>query len=235
MTDHRHVPAHVPARVQQARLQAGGGRPGHHDVGASRLRLRHLVRQVGLVGIDQHAVHRLDAGLLEQLLRGLGAGGAVAGGVADHRYLGALERLQRIVVGRADPLHVGVDDPEGERILLRVGQLVDGADHQVRYAGPRQDRGGCEAFAGVDGSDDEVDLVAEGKLLGEIDRLGRIACRVTRQQLDLAAEDSAGGVDLLDGQLHAFVLGQRRGGQRPGQRRQPADLDGLGDGCAAEQ
>ena len=45
-------------------------------------------------------------------------------------------------------------------------------------------------FAGVDRADDEVDLVAEGELLGEIDRLGGIARRVARQQLDLAGRGS---------------------------------------------
>ena len=68
-------------------------------------------------------------------------------------------------------------------------------------------------FAGIDRADDEMDLVAEGELLREVDRLGRVAGGVAGQQLDLAAEDAAGGVDLLDGQLHALVLGQCGGRQ----------------------
>jgi hypothetical protein len=215
---HRHVPAHVAARVEEAAEQAGRRGPRHHHVGPGCLGLVHLVGEIGLVGIDEDDVDGLDARLVEQLLGAACARRAVARGVGNDRDLGLLERPCGVVVRRRDPLQVGVDGAEGARILGRIDQLVERADDDVGNAGTRQDRRGGERLAGVDRADDELHLVAEGELLREVDGLGGVAGGIARQELDLPAEDSARFVDLLDRELNALVLGDRGRRERPGER-----------------
>ena len=81
----------------------------------------------------------------------------------------------------------------------------------------------------VDVADEEVDLVALDQLVGLLHRDGGVgAGRILDQQLDLAAEDAALGVDLVDRELGAdqFVLAER--GVGAGQRIVEADLDVVG-------
>ena len=88
----------------------------------------------------------------------------------------------------------------------------------------------------IDVAEQEVDLVA----LDQLARLlhggaGVAAGRILDQQLDLAAENAALGVDLLDRQLAAdqFVLAER--GVGAGQRIVEADLDRVGGAGADDE
>src|SRR6476660_4574909 len=65
------------------------------------------------------------------------------------------------------------------------------------------------------------------ELVGEINRLGRLAGSIAGEQLDGAPQNAAPLVNLVDGKLHALVLGDGRRRQRPGERRKPADFDRL--------
>ena len=66
-------------------------------------------------------------------------------------------------------------------------------------------------------------LLAADHVLRGVDRLGRIALRVARDDLDLAALHAAGGVDLLSGEFHAAVEADGRRRTRAGQGGEPAD------------
>src|SRR5580700_1331804 len=71
----------------------------------------------------------------------------------------------------------------------------------------------------IDVADKEIDLVALDQLEGFLNRGGSVtAGRIFDQELDLAAQNSTLGVDLLDGELRAdqFVLAER--GESAGQR-----------------
>jgi hypothetical protein len=88
----------------------------------------------------------------------------------------------------------------------------------------------------LSGPEDHGDLLALRELGDGIHRLGRSLWRIAADQLDHAAVDAAGLVDLLDGKLGAAVDADAGRGARAGQRRQVADLDRLvgGDGGRGE-
>ena len=66
----------------------------------------------------------------QQILRELRRGRTVAGGIADNSDLSFFEDIERIVVGRLDPLLVGVDRAESEREFLRAWRALRRAQHQ---------------------------------------------------------------------------------------------------------
>ncbi len=99
----------------------------------------------------------------------------------------------------------------------------------LRLPAERRDGGGDRGGPGAhDGRDlVDVDQLARGAHAG----LG-VGLVVFRDQLDLAAEHAAGGVDLVDHRLHGLDHDGAIGAARAGQRRQRADLDrgALGEG-----
>ena len=109
--------------------------------------------------------------------------------------------------------------------VTRVGMA---AGHDVEHALLEADVRHRLRQRRVDVADQEVDLVALDQLERLLHRGGGVAAgRILDQQLDLAAENAALGVDLLDGELRAdqFVLAER--GEGAGQRIVEADLDRL--------
>jgi hypothetical protein len=72
----------------------------------------------------------------------------------------------------------------------------------------------------------DVDAVAQRDLLREL-RVELVArLRVVGDEIDLAPEQPAGRVDLLDGELDALELLRAEGLQRPRRIRDRAELDG---------
>ena len=140
---------------------------------------------------------------------------------------GRSQHVHDVVVGGVDPLRVGVDEAEGARIFRDVDQFVDRADDEIGNAGLGDDGNGRQGFAGIDRPDDVVDLLAKGQLLREIDRFRRIAGGVAHDKLELAALDAAGGVDLIDSELHTDIFGDRRRRERTRHRGEPTDADRL--------
>ena len=76
-------------------------------------------------------------------------------------------------------------------------------------------------------ADDRHDLVLLDELAGRGDGLGVVGGVVLDDQLDLAAVDAAGVVDLLDFGLEHVLLGLAQGGVGTGEGDDRADLDRL--------
>jgi hypothetical protein len=76
-------------------------------------------------------------------------------------------------------------------------------------------------------ADEEVDVLLQDQLARDAHRLVGVAFRVARQQLELAAEYAALGVDLVD--VHLGALQRRLAEQRARSRQdhREADLDRL--------
>src|SRR5690606_19387137 len=87
-------------------------------------------------------------------------------------------------------------------------------------------------------ADDRRNVVDGDELLGRVERRGRAAAGILDDDVELAAEDAAGGVDLLHRQLDAAALVVADGGAGAGKRQDRADGDGGGlrdDGRGREQ
>ena len=232
LADDRHVPAHLPARIDDARQESGIHAPGHDRLRAGILHAQQLRLEVGIRGVDIALIDDLGAQLLEHRHIGVDRGGAVAGGVADDGDLLLLEHLRHIAVGGAADLLVGRRVAEAHRIFLRVGQGVDPARMDLRRVGAREQRHHRERLAGIDRPEHAADLLAAGEFGRAVHRLGRIALGVPRDQLELPAVDAAGGVDFLHGKLDAAVDPDAGGGRGSGERRQITDRNRIlgGDG-----
>ena len=94
-----------------------------------------------------------------------------------------------------------VDAEHVRRALVagdRVGERHGGGDQPVVALGDLADR---ERRAGVHRAGEEVDLADLEELLRLLRGDGRVRFLVLVEQLELAAEHAAGGVDLLGGQI----------------------------------
>ena len=83
------------------------------------------------------------------------------------------------------------------------------------------------------GADDGQDLLFLDQLLGEGDGVLGLAGRVLDDELELAAVDAAGGVDLVDEHLGGLGLGRAEECRRAGYGENGADLDGGRGGFLA--
>ena len=109
-------------------------------------------------------------------------------------------------------------------LLRDVGRLAAGEVGDFGFLGfghADDDR------AGEHRSHDDVRAVVDGLLRQRL-RDARIGLRVERLQVDLASEDAAGRVDLLDRQLDAVVEVGAGGGAAAGQFDDVDDLDRAG-------
>ena len=87
----------------------------------------------------------------------------------------------------------------------------------------------CDRHRRVDVAEQEIDIVALDQLARFLDSNAGIgARRILDQQLALAAEDAAFGIDLLDRQLAADLLVLAELGISAGQRIVEAELDLVG-------
>ncbi len=110
-------------------------------------------------------------------------------------------------------------------VFRRVDQAVDHARVQRGRAAAGQDRGGGQGLARIHRSPHRGHLLPADQFHGRIDRLGRVALRVPRDQVDRAAAHPAGRIDLVDGKDGAAVEPDAGCRARAGQRRDPADAD----------
>ena len=117
---------------------------------------------------------------------------------------------------------------EHERVAARAAQRVRvGARVDEHGLGPVRDLTDGERRGGRDLADDHRDLVALDQALG----LGGGGLRIDRildHELDLAAQDAAGGVDLLGREPHAHLGEFSERTEEPGDRREMADPDHVG-------
>ncbi len=172
--------------------------PGLFDLGQER-------EDVGLLGLEGLLGHDLAAELLEVAREdGLQALAVLVAGDVDHRGLVDLQllagELRRgralLVVGEADAEHVllvardlDVRRARGDERHLRLLGVGGGAERGRR-------RGVAHHAEHAVAVDELLDLLA-----GEVG----VEPRVLVEHLDLAAVDAAGGVDLLEGYLHALL------------------------------
>src|SRR5205085_4327869 len=119
--------------------------------------------------------------------------------------------IDDVAVRRAADLLVGRRVAEAHRIFLRVGEAINPAGMHLRRIGAREQRGHGERLAGVHRSEHDAHLGAAREFGRAIHRLGWIALRIAGDELDLAAVNAAGLVDLFDRELGAAVDTDARG------------------------
>ena len=133
--------------------------------------------------------------------------------------LGGLVRQHAVLhVGRGpQPPGVGMALLPGERGRERLG----GDEQHLLLLG---EIGHREADVGEEGAGQQRHALARDQLVGERHGVGRLAAVVARDHLErAAAEHAAGGVDLLDRELPALLVGQRE----PRKARVAVDLADL--------
>ena len=151
----------------------------------------------GVVGA--HGRHPLDVPLGQDLGRGA---------ALDRRVRGGAEDVGMQVLGLGQ--HIGLDHGHDEDDLVLLGHRRDG-----RPFGRRQR------------ADQELDVLAQDQVAGDAYGLVGVALGVAHDELELAAENAALGVDLLDEHLRALErrLADQRAGT--GEDDRIADPDGL--------
>jgi hypothetical protein len=211
---------HLPGDRHRV-VEVGAGRD---HVGIGRLDLHQQRREVGIplrIGLLQHHLHALLLGRLH------GAG---------RRRLGE----ERVLVDDGD----GLEPTLGRHVDQAVQVVLGGSDHHEDVlAALLEDRGGGRERRDHDllvllghvghrlahrrgvGPHDRVHLVLGDQLLVEPDRGGGSRLVVVDHELDLAAEDSALGVQLVDADVVALLLVRAGLGVGAGHRHGRADLD----------
>jgi hypothetical protein len=86
----------------------------------------------------------------------------------------------------------------------------------------REQRHHRKRLAGIDGAQHGADLMSVGEFGGAVDGLGGFTLGVADDQFDLPPVDTAGRVDLLNGELNAAIDPDPGGGRRTGERRKIA-------------
>ena len=191
------------------------------------LGLQHFVGDVRLVGIDGRGVDRLEIVRGQEFRHHVARQHAVAGVVVDDGDLRLLQIVDHELHGHLDPLAVGVEVAEAERIFHRVDEFLDRTTDQMQLLGARDDAQGGECLAAVDRTAEHVDVLVVDKLLGEADRLGGIGGAVAHDDLDLAAQQAAFLIEVGDRHVEAPVLGLGVRGEHAGDGRDPAHADRL--------
>ena len=111
--------------------------------------------------------------------------------------------------------------------------MAAGNDVQdLLFAGDLGDRGGD---AGIDVADHEVDLVALDQLACLLHAGADVVGGIFHQQFDLASENAAFGVHLLDGELGAHHLVAGRRGIDAGEGIDHADPDRRFAACLDDE
>src|SRR6185436_410770 len=85
-----------------------------------------------------------------------------------------------------------------------VGEGLGGEEQDLALRGKVGHR---QADVGSESAHQHVHAVARDQLFGHAHRIARRAAVVAHDQLELAAVDAAAGVDLLERELHAFLVG----------------------------
>ena len=88
----------------------------------------------------------------------------------------------------------------------------------------------CDAVGGVHAADDAHDLVVGEQFLGSQDGHFKVVNFVSNNQFQHLAVDAAGGVDLVDGELSAFLRLFTNQAVRAGDSGHEAELDGAFSG-----
>ena len=202
-----------------------------------------LAHKLGQVGTEQHVEDRVGLGVCQGLHHAAGIQLAqrrcLLGDEFDIRLRGFQQlleggrsRLAVLVVGvnhrpaflleldrlghQHRALHVSAGaQPEGVAVAVLpddlVGQRLTGQVEKLLLLG---EIGQCQPDVGQKGAGQHVDLFTRDQLFGCAHRVTGVAVVVPGDQLDLFAIESAGGVDLVDGQLHALLVGLQKGGLR---------------------
>ena len=228
--DDRLGPALLAQLAQQAgRLFLVG--VGEDGVGAGLLGLQHRRREVDLALVGGNLGHHLGVAVGQQLLDGgLPALAEVVVHV-DHR------QLLRLAVDVARQLGEGHALPEGRAEHIGVALGGDGgclAAGEIGHLGAaalgHADHDGAREHRAEDGEGVLVDGLLR-QALGH----ARVALRVFGGVDNLAAQDTASGIDLLDGHLHPVLEHGARGGARAGQLDDVGDADVLRLGQAGHR
>ena len=145
--------------------------------------------------------------------------------------------LQRVVgeFGHHRALEI-IDEADAEDVVALGGDGdVGGPGGDKRDLRGLADRGGLEGPARGELAEDGDDLVAGDEFFDDRGGLAGLRLVVLGDQLELAAQQAAGGVELLDGELRALVHGLAVGGLLAGERGEFADLDGFLGGETGRQ
>jgi hypothetical protein len=233
LTDHRH--RHLLVVPLHRRLHADMADAGHDHVRVLVLDLMEDRREVVGVRVEadmvQHLQSRFGEAFEIAFIEWRGPGGILA---HDHGGLHVHGIDQQVLGVIADRL--GDErrrEPAVERVLVMVVVVVDGLGDQIAGGAGRDERHVQPRRPGLErqhhladiAADDGDDLVlADGALEGA-HRVGRRGVIVVSDHLNLAAVNTAVGIDVIGG--HGRGLGQRRAGDG-GFFADHADLDRIG-------
>ena len=124
-----------------------------------------------------------------------------------------------------------VDEADAEDVVADLGDArVGRGDRHHGDLGELADGGGFEGVGGGVGPDDGGDFVAGDEFLHRGGGLALFRLDVFDEVGEGAAEDTAVGVDFLDGEEDAFAGGDAEGGVFTGERTVVAEFDGFGGG-----
>src|SRR6516164_5824945 len=154
LANDRDVPTHVAAGVDDAREKAGIDAPGHDGFRSCRLHTQKFGLQVRISSVNIALIYDFRALGLEHRHIGVYRRGAIAGSVADHRDLFALEHFHDIAICGGADLLVSGRVTEAHRIFLRVGQSINPARMDLRCIGTREQGHDRERLAGIDRAKD---------------------------------------------------------------------------------
>ena len=200
---------------------------------AARVAFAHELRQVRA---KQHVEDGVGLGIGQRLHDAAGVHPAQWRGLLGHKLhvgLGGLEQLLERRHGRLPVFVVGVD--HGPALFLHLGGLghqhgglhvgagaqAEGVlvaalpGHLVGQRLARQEEkllllgevGHRQAGVRQEGARQHIDLLARHQLFGHANGVAGVGVVVARDQFDLLAIDAARSVDLIDRQLHAFLVG----------------------------
>src|SRR5690606_24133136 len=89
-----------------------------------------------------------------------------------------------------------------------VGERFTGQEEDLSMAGKVRD---CKTDVRQKGAGEQIDLLASNQLLGGPYCVARVGVVVADHEFELATVDAAGGIDLLDRQLHTHAVGAQKG------------------------
>ena len=125
-------------------------------------------------------------------------------------------------------LHIGAGaQTEGVGVAALPGELVgQGLAGQEKGFLLLGKVGHGQAGVGQEGAGEHIDFFARDQLFGHPHRIARVGVVVAGDEFILFTHETTGGIDLVNGQLHAFFVGLQKSGLRF-VAVELTDLDGI--------
>src|SRR5712691_6786426 len=195
------------------------------DDGVDAADLREVGRVVGRHEWRPQLLHDPAARVLEDALEAGHLLVAEREVVGDRDHALELQLLRRVVGQRVQVLRRGAGGPDEIRVGPALRHVLRGGEAEDRHLRLRGVIGDGEQLERGERTEDHVDVVALGELLGLGLGAGGVAARVGDDQLHLAPGERV--VPVLEEADGALLHLDAARGERPGLHREQSDLDGL--------